>query len=135
MKYVVLIVCAILLIGCNAIIGIPTNQHEQPWRYIYLFSVLSILIMPLLSGAALIYSIRQSSNFKLMIEKYLNYSVIVIVLLWLLAEMSLPPRANIRLDLFVIIPAIGLQLVTVIIGVIIGNKAEKNSSKYPNRDK
>ena len=135
MKYVVLIVCAIFLIGCNAIIGIPTNQYEQPWRYIYLFSVLSILITPLLSGAALIFSIRQSTSFKLKTEKYLNYSVIVMVFLWLLVEMSLPPRANVRLDLFVIVPAIGLQLVMVIIALIIGNKAEKNSSKYPNKDK
>ncbi len=135
MKYVVLVVCIILLIGCNAIIGIPSDHQEQPWRYIYFFSMFLILLMPLLSISVLILSIWKSSTFQLKIEKCLNYSIIVIVLLWLLVEMSLPPRTNIRLDLFIITPVMALQLIMVVIGTIVGSRAEKTSNNQINQDK
>jgi hypothetical protein len=129
MKIVVLALCLILLVGCNAIIGIPSDPQEQPWRSIYLFSIVTILIMPIISLVVLIYSFWQKPIFKLKLEKYLNYSVIVMGLLWLLGELSLPPKTNIRLDLFIIIPVFGIQLVMVAIGTFIGNKAEKTSKK------
>jgi hypothetical protein len=126
LKLVILVLCMSALLGCNAYIGIPADPETQPWRSIYLFSFITILITPLVSLVALIFSFWQKPLFKLKLEKYLNYSVIVMGGLWLISEMALTSRTNIRLDLFIIIPVFIIQLVLVAIGGFVANSAEKN---------
>ena len=119
----------VFLGGCNAIIGIPTHMEDQPWRSLHLISLLSILIIPILSVFALVLSFWRSSLFKLKLQKYLNMSIIVVVVLWVLGEMSLTSNTNIRLDLFFTIPAICVQLATVLIGRYITKSINVTSDK------
>jgi hypothetical protein len=132
MKLLLVIICLGLLSGCNAFIGIPTDLDTQPWRTLYLISFFSLLFLPVLSIATLVFSIWQSPEFKLKLEKYLYKSLLVFGGLWLLTELSLPSNTNIRVDLFFIIPALLMQLVAVFIAILMANKIDNDNKPISN---
>jgi hypothetical protein len=128
-----IILLSFIVGGCNATIGIPTDPNAEPWKGIYLFSFYSILIIPFVSVLALSVGIRQTPIFKQKLQRYLNISVIVIGVLWLLGEMSLTSKTNIRIDLLFTIPAIAVQISTVLFGWVVsrGCKATLNKVIKP----
>jgi hypothetical protein len=108
------LVLVLLLSGCNAYIGIPTDVYDQPWYFLSIFSFVSLITLPFVSTFFVFKAVRKNVVYKAKVQKYLNYSLILLIALNLLMEMSLPPKTNLRFDLFITIPALIWQVSMVI---------------------
>ena len=126
---IVLFLLVVLGSGCNAIIGIPTDPEAQPWKSIFLLSFFSILTITSISVISLIVSRFKNETFQLKLQNWLKYSMILVAFVWLIGEMSLTPRANIRIDLFITLPVIGIQFATVFIGWLLTRRVNVTSNK------
>jgi hypothetical protein len=135
LKIIVLVLLLVLVSGCNAIIGIPSDSEAQPWKIIYLLSFVSILMITSISVITLTVSRFKDKTFQLKLQNWLYYSMILISVVWLIGEMSLTPRTNIRIDLFITIPVIGIQFVTVFIGWLFTRGVKVTSNKPLKQDK
>lgn len=97
------------LVASNAMIGQPSHENE-PWQYLYLFSFVSLLLIPVSSMLLVLRSTYKGLDYKHRLQKILNISLVIMVALVFLAELSLTPSANIRIDLLVVIPALFLHI-------------------------
>lgn len=129
MKVIALVLLLVLLSSCNMIIGTPSDSDAQPWKSIYLLSFFSILMITSISVITLIVSIFKDNTFQLKLQNWLNYSMILVSVVWLIGEMSLTPRTNIRIDLFITLPVIGIQFTTVFIGWLLTRRVKLTSNK------
>ena len=111
------------------IIGTPSDSDAHPWKSIYLLSFFSILMITSISVITLIVSIFKDNTFQLKLQNWLNYSMILVSVVWLIGEMSLTPRTNIRIDLFITLPVIGIQFTTVFIGWLLTRRVKLTSNK------
>jgi len=118
MNKLVIFISMFVLAGCNAYIGIPKEQTEQPWYFLAWFSFVVIVILPFISTRFVLRASKAELTYKIKIQKHLNYSLILLFALCILHEMSLTPRTNIRFDLFLIIPCILTQIIAVFTGWI-----------------
>ena len=118
MKTFILLVSCLALFGCNAMIGIPKTMDEEPWKTIYQVTALTILIFPVVSLLALI-AIRLTKpafiKSRTQLQRYAQFLLMAVFGVWLIMEMSLPARTNIRIDLFVIIPALVAQVIITVL--------------------
>lgn len=118
MKTLFVLVLGLLLAGCNAQIGIPEDIGEQPWRTVYLVSFAFICVIPIISLVILIIARLGKPAFVKKSYQLFLYSVALFVLMlgsWLILEMSLPKDVNIRVDLFIVLPAVLAQVVIIAI--------------------
>lgn len=134
-KVIVFFLLLVLVSGCNGIIGIPTDPEAQPWKSIFLLSFVSILMITSISVISLIVSRFKAKTFQLKLQNWLNYSMILVTFVWLIGEMSLTPRTNIRIDLFITLPVIGIQFATVFIGWLLTRGVKVTSNKLLQREK
>jgi hypothetical protein len=111
-----LLFLVLLLSGCNAYIGIPNESSEQPWRSFYIFSFISLFILPFVSTFFALKAAKKDITYKVKVQKYLNYSLVLLIGLYLLMEMSLTPNTNIRFDLFIVLVAVISQILAVFSG-------------------
>ena len=93
------------LIGSNAFIGLATDESE-PWKYLYLVCFCSLLLIPILFLWLVLKSRDMGKDYKNKLQKKLNFSLLAIIILLFFAELSLTPRTNIRIDLFLVLPAL-----------------------------
>ena len=135
MKIIVLVLLLVLVSGCNMVIGIPSDSEAQPWKSIYLLSFFSILMITSISVITLIVSRFKDKTFQLKLQNCLNYSMILVSVVWLVGEMSLTPRTNIRIDLFITLPVIGIQFATVFISWLLTRGVKVTSNKPFKQDK
>jgi len=113
---VLILVLVFFLSGCNAYIGIPSDISEQPWYFFSIFSFVSLIALPFISTFFVFKAVKKDFLYKTKVQKYLNYSLILLIVLNLLMEMSLPSKTNLRFDLFLTIPAFIWQVSMVISG-------------------
>jgi hypothetical protein len=106
----------LLLTGCNAYIGQAKEYSEQPWYFLAWFTFFLLTILPFISTWFVIKASKAGLVYKKRVQKYLNYSVLLLIALCVLHEMSLTPRTNIRFDLLVIIPCVITQIIAVFSG-------------------
>jgi len=135
LKIIVLVLLLVLVSGCNMVIGIPSDSEAQPWKSIYFLSFVSTLMITSISVITLIVSRFKDKTFQLKLQNWLNYSMILVSVVWLIGEMSLTPRTNIRIDLFITLPAIGIQFATVFIGWFLTRGVKVTSNKPFKQDK
>jgi hypothetical protein len=135
LKIIVLVLLLVLVSGCNMVIGIPSDSEAQPWKSIYLLSFFSILMITSISVITLIVSRFKDKTFQLKLQNCLNYSMILVSVVWLVGEMSLTPRTNIRIDLFITLPVIGIQFATVFISWLLTRGVKVTSNKPFKQDK
>ena len=102
------------LIASNATIGLASNENE-PWQYLYLFCFIGLILVPILSVAFVLKSSGMGLDYQTRLQKKLNLSLIVMVLLMFFAELSLTPKTNIRIDLLIVIPALIVHGITFLI--------------------
>ena len=38
-----------MLVGCNALVGVPENMDEQPWRTVYLIAFFVVCLVPVIT--------------------------------------------------------------------------------------
>jgi len=110
-----ILISMFVLVGCNAYIGIPKEHTEQPWYFIFWFTFIISVLLPFFSTWFALKASKADVLYKTKVQKYLNYSIIFLIVLCILHEMSLTPRTNIRLDLFLLIPCILIQMIAVFI--------------------
>lgn len=110
------LILVFVLSGCNAYIGIPSDVSEQPWYFFSIFSFVSLVVLPFISTFFVLKAVKKDVVYRAKLQKYLNYSLILLIALNLLMEMSLPSKTNIRFDLFITIPALIWQVSMVISG-------------------
>jgi len=110
----VYIITLYFLVASNAMIGQPSHENE-PWQYLYLFCLVSLLLIPVSSILLVLKSRFKGLDYKHRLQKILNISLIIMVALVFLAELSLTPRANIRIDLIVVIPALFLHILNYLV--------------------
>lgn len=89
MKYVFFIFMFFCISCCNHTIGIPTDPEAQPWKVFSLISFCLILILPFISMYFLIIGMWKKPSYQLILQKYLNFSIVIITVLWTFGEMSL----------------------------------------------
>ena len=112
------------LVASNVTLGLATDESEV-WRYLYFFCLLSLISIPVLTLSNVLLSLNKGLGYKNRLQKRLNLSLIVIVLLVLFLEMSLTPKSNIRVDLILVIPAIILHGITFMVFTFRINKVTK----------
>ena len=110
------LILVFVLSGCNVYIGIPSDVSEQPWYFFSIFSFVSLVVLPFISTFFVLKAVKKDVVYRAKLQKYLNYSLILLIALNLLMEMSLPSKTNIRFDLFITIPALIWQVSMVISG-------------------
>lgn len=116
MRIVVLLAGCFMLAGCNALFGVPETSDEQPWRTVYLIALSAICMVPVISLSTLIAVRITRPAFIRRSQSLFVFSVGMFMLLlcaWLVLELSLPKHANIRIDLFIVIPAAALQAILI----------------------
>jgi heme A synthase len=121
-KYALFLVLMTCLVGCNATIGMSSDPEAEPWRSLFLLSFFVLIITPAISTVLLIISAWKKQSFTIKLQKWLMVLLAVMVVFWLLGEISLTPRTNIRLDLFLTLPALAIQIFIVIIGKFLVKK-------------
>ncbi len=110
------LILVFVLSGCNAYIGIASDVSEHPWHFFSIFSFVSLVVLPFISTFFVLKAVKKDVVYRAKLQKYLNYSLILLIALNLLMEMSLPSKTNIRFDLFITIPALIWQVSMVISG-------------------
>ena len=83
-------------------------------KFLYIFSFISLFVLPFISTFFVLKASKKVLTYKIKIQKYFNYSLVLFVALYLLLEMSLTPKTNIRIDLFIVIVAAISQILVVL---------------------
>ena len=96
--------------GCNAVIGIPDHLDEEPWRSISIVSAWTLWALPALSVIMLLLAAWFKGSLRTNCLKAITRSPFLVLILFLVTEMSIPNDANMRIDLFITIPVIVIQL-------------------------
>ena len=112
MRIVVVLAGCFLLAGCNALFGVPENMDEQGWRTIYLIAFFGVCLVPVITLITLFVVRLTKPTFIRHRKSLFVFSGAMFMLMfcaWLVMEFSLPDTANIRLDLFIVIPAFAMQ--------------------------
>ncbi|KPV95849.1 hypothetical protein AN214_02043 [Pseudoalteromonas sp. P1-9] len=113
------------LIASNASIGQASYENE-PWKYLYLFCFVSQLLIPCSAILLVLKSRSMGVEYKQRLQNKLNISLILIVALAFLAELSLTPKTNIRLDLLLVVPAFFIHIVVYLIYTFRIKNRERN---------
>ena len=130
MKFIFISLYVLFICGCSSLIGIPKEGGTQPWVSLFMTSFVLISIIPLVSMIALILSMWKTSIYQLKLQKYLNWSLVIIILLWLLGEVSIPPDTNIRIDFLIKYPAIVIQICIVLVGMFLCRGGKVTSTTH-----
>lgn len=102
------IVCLCILPTSNANLGLAADESDA-WKYLYLLCFCGLILIPILAVFFVLKSRHMALEYQERLQKKLNISLIVLVVLMLLAELSLMPSTNIRVDLLLVIPALVLH--------------------------
>lgn len=116
MRIIFVLAGCLLLAGCNALVGVPENMDEQPWRTIYLIAFFVVCLVPVITLITLFVVRLTKPTFICHRKPLFVFSGGLFMLMlcaWLVLEFSLPERVNIRLDLFIVIPAFAMQMVLI----------------------
>jgi len=105
------IVCLCILPISNANLGLAADESDA-WKYLYLLCFCGLILIPILAVFFVLKSRHMALEYQERLQKKLNISLIVLVVLMLLAELSLMPSTNIRVDLLLVIPALVLHGIT-----------------------
>lgn len=113
------------LIASNAYIGQASYENE-PWKYLYLFCFASQLLIPCSAILLVLKSRSMGAEYKQRLQNKLNISLILIVALAFLAELSLTPETNIRVDLLLVVPVLFIHIVVYLIYTFSIKNRERN---------
>ncbi|WP_158683527.1 hypothetical protein [Pseudoalteromonas sp. T1lg24] len=113
------------LIASNASIGQASYENE-PWKYLYLFCVVSQLLIPCSAILLVLKSRSMGVEYKQRLQNKLNISLMLIVALAFLAELSLTPETNIRIDLLLVVPVLFIHIVVYLIYTFSIKNRERN---------
>ena len=131
MRVILVLAGCLLLVGCNALVGVPENMDEQPWRTVYLIAFFVVCLVPVITLITL-FAVRLSKPTFIRQRKPLFvFSAGMFMLMlcaWLGMEFSLPKNTNIRLDLFIVIPASAVQMVLIALSGYFYGRSRKGAA-------
>ncbi|MFC0118722.1 hypothetical protein [Pseudoalteromonas xiamenensis] len=91
----------------------PNNESIS--NHVFLVNFIYTMFIPFISTWFVLKSAKSEFNYKVKIQPYLHDSLLLLIGLNAINEMLIPAQENIRLDLFLVIPCIVVQILVVLV--------------------
>lgn len=131
-KLICLLFCMILLTGCNEHLISTTQLTNSAWQPLLVIAFISLVLIPLISLAFVIFSQWKHLKFKITLQRYLHCSLVLMLCIAWFIELIMVQRSDNRLDLILTLCALATQMILVVAAFIHVSKQQKRQHRAKN---
>ena len=125
LKITSLLPSLLLLTACNDYLMTNTTTNESTWRLLLSVASSCLLLIPILSLVLLVFSQWKHIQFKIVLQRYLHGSLLLMLALAWFIELNLVQRSDSPIDLMLTLCALTVQMALVVFAFIRVNKQQK----------